>query len=568
MLSKDQIRNALLQVAENNNLTGDSVNLLVNELTYSLYHEQLEITNAIQESNLSTAYLLNSKIRNCMNVMYSVFRGRNCRVKLNFQNNTLIQKNKFDVLYTSNTFKVYAEEALNLVPSVDEGGVKGYNKYQIIGILADTNLYEVDITVNEESQYYIDMIEDRKVLSELSEDIQVFINGIEYPTTRNFYDHIQQSIPLKNNDAYKIGTSYYYVSGIDWIQVPETDPLVNDFIIKGELSSTTQLPKLPSGDLDAIFVLTIPDYGIRLFKRGYFNINDEVKIRALKYTTVDQINSDEFSKITIPGTYLTTRLTKSNEVRRSPELGEDGLPTYLDNGIVKEIERDNNKSLLYTANFYERLQAKMLSKSDINNLFTEYFIEQVRNAINWYDGKKDEDGKLIDFKQGKIYIFYVPKINKDYITNDQFNAFIIKYGSYFISNNMIAVSGVLLTIDVDLILYMNDSIEIGDSIENIFNNYANQLNDPNNLGTNLLKPKQIFADISKLPTVDYIDELSYISYTNEYNGATESLFNAEVQLLPPTSVFDEDSQINIPTYYQFNLNIVYKSSFELVQTRN
>lgn len=555
MISKDQIRSTLLQVAVNNNLVGESVNLLVDELAYSLYHSQIEVMNAVQESNLSTAKLLNSKIRSCMNVMYSVFRGRNARVKLNFQNNTQIKKSKFDVIYTSNTFKVYAEKAEDLSPSVDQGST-GYNKYTLIGILANKDLYESEVEVTLSKQYYIDMIIDREVISNLSEDVQILINGVEYPTTRNFYDHIQQALPLKNNDAYLIGDKYYYVKGVDWIEIPESDPLVKSLKIKGELVSKTQLPSLPSENLDSIFVLTIPDYGIRLFKRGYFNTSDKVTIRALKYTTVNEINSDEFSKITIPGTILTGPLDISNEVKRSSQLDPEGNPTYLDNGIIREITRDDEKSLLYNANLYERLQATILSKSDINALFSEYFIEQVRSAINWYDDKGQDN-----FNEGTVYIFYVPKIDKDYILDSQMDDFKNKYGSYFISKNLTSVIGQLLLIDVQVTLYLSDSNELSTDIENIFNNYSNQLNDPNNWDNNVLKPKQIFAEISKLSTVDYIDELLYEQYTNP-SGIKESLLDGESQLLPPTYIEDSDLGIKVPTYYKFNINITYKSSYE------
>ena len=556
MISKEELRENLVQIASNNGISGESVDLLIDLITYSKYHEQFEIVNAIQENNLSTARLINSKIRMCMNVMYPVYRGKNARVKLNFINNTLINKNKFDILYSSNTFKVYAENSINLTPSIDSG-ISGVNKYSLIGILSKKDLQESTRTVRANEIYYLDFIIDREVVSNLSEDVQVFINDTEYPTTRSFYDYIQNEVPLTDNDAFLIGDKYYTVNGVSWIPIPETDVRVKDLKIKGELSSTTLLPILPSKVLDPIFVLTIPDYGIRLYKRGYFKANDVVKIRAIKYTTADEINSDEFDKIIIPGTQLTTVLSKNNVVKRSHVLGKDGKPTFEDNGIINEIPRDNERSLLFNANNYSRLQNKTLAKSDINALFTEYFIDQVHSAINWYDGKKNSDGDdTVTFDAGTVYIYYVPKIDNDLITTSQMEVFRQKYGSYFITNTLRAESGVLLNVEVQMVLVTKKSVDLMSKIDSIFTNYSMILNDPNDKESNLLRPKSIFSEISKIPEVDYIDSLVYTQATRSSDNEVIVLGNDVLKNLPTN--FD-----GTPTYYKFNLNITYKLNYEV-----
>ena len=555
MISKETIREELKKIASNNGLHGESVNMAIDLITYSLYHEQFEIANMVQENNLSTAKLMNSKIRSCMNVMYPVYRGKNARVKLNFVNNTLITKNRFDVLFTSNTFKVYAEESINLSPSID-GGDSGISKYSIIGIISNKDLQEYTKTVDKDDIYYIDFTIDREIVSNLSEDVQVFVNGVEYPITRSFYDYIQSDIPLKDMDAYLIKDKYYYVNGVTWIPIPESDPKVADLKVKGTLDSTTLLPILPSKEIDPLFILTIPDYGIRVFKRGYFKPNDSVTIRGLKYTTASQINYDEFSRIIIPGTELTTVLTKDNVVRRSPSLNKEGKPDYLDNGIILEIERDDEKSLLMNANNYSRLQNKTLAKSDINALFTEYFIDQVHTAINWYDGKKDPNTlqDTVTFDAGKVYIYYVPKVDNDFITIDQMEVFKQKYGSYFITNTLVAESGILLTIDVQIVLVTKRSVDLMKDLESIFTNYSMILNDPNDKESNVLKPKSIFSEISKLNDVDYIDSLEY----TQARGLSETIVLGNDVLKNLPTNFN-----GTPTYYKFNINTTYKLTYEV-----
>lgn len=559
MISKEEIRTALKNIAELNNLTGESVDLQVDELTYFLYHYQTEVVNAIQESNLSTAYLLNSKIRNCMNVMYSVYRGRNVRVNLYFENNTLIEKNKFDVLYTSNTFKVYAGEALTVPQSIENGN--GYKEAKnIVGILSTTDLYEAKISVSKSNKYYIDAKINNELLSNLSEDIQVLIDGVEYPTTRNFYDHIQQAVPLKDNDAYLIGDTYYYVSGTQWLTMSYTDEAASALYKLGDLSSTTLLPKLPTEDKDSIFVLTIPDYGIRLYRRGYFSVNSEITIRALRYTTINDINTDEFSKIVIPGTIL-VKEGSSTGVNETDTMSIDNVVNKgaKRNGVIKEIDRDDEKSLLYQANLYQHMQSTILSNSDVNALFNEYFIENIRSSINWYNGDKN-------FNDGIIYIFYVPIIDEATITDSQVETFKRNYSSHYITANIQAVIGCLIEINVHLELYMEDTNEINDEIQAIYDNYANQLNDPTDWDSNILNYKQIQAEISKLNTVSYIDELQYVSYVNYYDKEriNHPLYDQStgVNKLPPTYVESESLGIKVPTYYKFNLEILYRNIYE------
>lgn len=609
MISKEQIRTALSKIAENQNLQGESINLLINQLTYALFHEQLEITNAIQESNLSTAYLMNSKIRNCMNSMYSVFRGRNARVNLIFKNNTHIKKSKFDVLFSSNTFKVYASEPFDLIQKYIEGKSTIKDDH-IIGILAKKDLYDHTIQVTEDNKYYIDFIIDKKVINNLSEDIQIFINGKEYPITRNFYDHIQQVLPLKDHDAYEIGNQVYYLEKYDWKSVDKSD--IKDLGFKlnilGNLSSKTQLQKVTDNDLDALFVLTLPDYGIRIYKRGYFTPSDEVRIRALQYCTAAEINSDEFSKIILPGTFMDTLPNKDIIVTKH------NLEKSV--GLIPEVERENGKSLLYTANLYERLQAQILSKSDINALFNEFFIEIVRSSINKYDdstktsdfndamnnlkkfvdeykSKVKPDGtvdnaivkdlvtsseKLIkinkvgevsrSFNDGYLYIFYVPKIDLDTVSDSMVDRFKEKYGSYFITKNITPVLSQLCTVNVSLTVYLTESVEITDQIEKIFSQYEYQLNDPNDLTytltsgdkKNVIKFKQIFSDISKLDKVDFIDNLVYSGYQFGNGEYVELDSEKDIPVNSPTLV--GEVEVLVPTYYKFKLDINYKMSYE------
>jgi hypothetical protein len=559
LLSKRTINEKLKAIAENHNMTGDSVELLIDELTYSLYHEQLEIANALQEDNLSTAVLLNSKIRSCMNVMYSVYRGRNVRVRLEFLNDVKLIADKYDVLYRSNTFKVYAAESFDLpVRQFDANG--GSQPNVIIGILATKDLHENTIQITESNRYYVDFKLNRDLLANLSEDVQIFYGYDEdhlkeYPITRDFYDFIKQDKDENEEDGYR-----------------------------------------PS-----LFVLTLPDYGIRVYRRGYFDTNALIRIRAFHYTTVNDINSDEFAKIQIPGTQLVQyvdgewrvgvrgTLSIDNVVLADEYItvDENGFPAaqwkgnkiiksitqnYNGNGVIREVSRDNERSLMLSANYYERLQGQILSKSDINLLFNEYFIDKVHSSISWYDGTEE-------FANGKVFLFYIPRILRDTIDDGpEFDEFRKKYGSYFISTQLVPQPAKSITIHGSITLYVNDTQGVSDQIDAIYKQYVNQLNDPNKYNkigsenndlTNVFQPKKIFSAISKLEKVSYIDELVYTEFTDTENGTviSEQYYGEDLANgMPPRYVLETigDVQVKVPTYYVFSIDKVLKSNNEII----
>lgn len=631
MLSKKTIIDALDKVAKSNGLTGESVELLKDELAYTLFHEQLEITNAIQESNLSTAFLINSKIRSCMDTMYSVYRGKNVRVELKIKPDIAIEFNKFDEIFVSNTFKVYAEESRRLDSGIAYDGdyrIESSNK-ELVGILADRDLYEVEIPITEK-KYFVDAKIDTELLVNLSEDIQVFIDEgmnkvdnknkdwIEYNVTRNFFDFINE--PFYGED---------------------------DVDANGERLR------------NSLFALTLPDYGLRLYKRGYFvpesntdNSNGyftpsrNVKIRALKYTTAAEILPDEFNKIIVPGSsfILVNEANPESYYKLDYETGQ---------GLIKEIKREDGNSLLYTANFYSRLQSKILSRSDINHLFNEIFIDKVLSAKNWYDGMNvyvsTEDGQQrpvnitgpteIDFKgtingeyydgkmtlpsqqfkDGNIWIFYVPRDRNILVDTKEFSElYVNRYRSYLISPFVYCAAGVPIDITVDLSIYMNTDVDITSKIKQIYDKYSNILNIPTQFDIyfdlsrgeedqvldivedNIFKPSKIKSELSKIGEIDFIESIDYNWTYYEENGTAvskhfiecnensddieksipEAIWNSfteeekenikaqsiqnERDSYPPLLVYSEANEINIPTYLNFILRIRYKSSYDLI----
>jgi hypothetical protein len=460
---------------------------------------------------------MNSKITRCMENMYSVYRGKNARVKLNFKNNTLIKKNKFDLLYESNSFKVYTPVALNLPPStMDVNGV--YNLYQIEGILCKSTKTISEVVIDSNNRYYIDVKLDDHLLSNVSEDILVKIDGVEYPTTRNFFTHINKPIPVTSDDP-----------------------------------------------LDYIFVLTIPDYGIRLFKKGYregndivgyFKIDSVVTVECLEYTTADDINYSEYNKIIIPGTELIPFNGYQSDGVTPQVPGDTGR-----SDIIPEIPRDDERSPLYNANYATRTQSSILSSSDVNVLFTEHFIDYVKSSVNSYS---ESDNTL--------YIYYVPRAIGYSLSNPQVDEFVNLYRSYFITHSIRAVKGELCRIQVSIDLFVNNSEEILDDITEIFNKYKdilckrssiqNPVDPEFEMFDSILNEKMIRSEISKLSQVAYIDRFYYSKYTLE-NGqySINSSDNNNSFLIPTARVING---LAVPMYYNFELNINYMNTYEII----
>ena len=94
-------------IANNNNLVGDSVEMLVQLLAQASYISEVESVSYVQEASLEKAKLMNSKIQRCMDEMYSAFRGTCPRVILNIRPKAPFTFNMFDEIIKSNTFKVY-----------------------------------------------------------------------------------------------------------------------------------------------------------------------------------------------------------------------------------------------------------------------------------------------------------------------------------------------------------------------------------------------------------------------------------------------------------------------------
>jgi len=497
MISQQQLYDQLTIIARNHNLSGDAVELQKDWLSFIFANYSTEVTNAFMESNIATSTLMNDKITQCMSVMYPVYRGRNAKVFFNgyydresqsfaYNSNTVLKCDKYDLIYTSNNFYVYANSALNISQTLNSSSNPSFE-----GLITTRPKYKATIEVTESNKYYIDVKIDDRLLSNLSEDLMIKLNEVETSTTRMFYEHINQ---LRRDNI------------VDYSQLYNE----NDF---SEVDQETKL-----------FILTIPDYGIRIFKKGYFKVADVLEIQCFQYTTKDELVKNyekELTKIKLDGFDM--------KVDVNSKINDEG--DIYNNYIINDIPRDNINSLLYNATAYSHVQSQIMSNSDIDTLFTEYFREytiQSSHVATLIEGGEED--------RWRIYIYYIPIQENNLITEAAINTFKATYASYYISNDIVVLPVSKLQVTIDTLISISESVELLTNFQSIFAEYENELpiidevnedgtikhiessvgshsamHEPEQVNTEItyysavdMNIDRVKADITKLPSVNYL----------------------------------------------------------------
>lgn len=181
MKSVQDYINDYRSIAENLEITGDSVEVLVQLLAHWSYLHEMELVNYVSESSLELAALTNSKIQHCVDRMYSVFRGSNPRVKLRFIPHKYLKLKTYDQVYSTSGFSLYyLGDPITIVPT------SKLEDYTEITCILAKNVITEEHVLPESNRYYVDM-----EASNLSNDGYVEVNGEVIPMYRRFSDHIK-----------------------------------------------------------------------------------------------------------------------------------------------------------------------------------------------------------------------------------------------------------------------------------------------------------------------------------------------------------------------------------------
>lgn len=455
MNSKDEIRDALLQIADSYEMRGEAVEMAVELVTYALFHEQVAIANTAKEMSLTDAYLMDSKIAQCANIMYSVYRGKNPTVRLNMRLNSVMDKSKFDPLYEGNTFNLYAADNM----TYDTSSVVGATM-QVDTILSKFDLLDRMYSIDKSNYMGLEVTdEDGNVVNNISDDIVVQVyaknSGMddeptflkEYAVTRIFADHCKSIV---------------------------------------------------GSDNELIFALTIPGYGVRLFKKGNFNIGDYVRVKAIIYTPLSAINTDALKRVSVSGATLM-------EGRRNVPSPDDPLSTVEE--VIPaiewtgEVERQDVASVPYLANYAGRVNHQIQSNSDVNYLFSEVFVSKVLcstfrffkkgSILPLRDGTMPDEG--LEAEVDKLYIWYIKKRNALDVNTTDIESFKSNYGNYFLNGDIVIERATMKKVSLRLNVVLDDSSTIYEEVNAILDSDFNQ-----KLGVTL-DGELLRTKISKLP---------------------------------------------------------------------
>lgn len=466
MKSKEEIRQELLGIADNYKMRGEAVEMLVELVTYALFHEQVTIANTAKEMSLTDAALMSSKIAQCANVMYSVYRGKNPRVYLNVHFDAAVNKNKFDLIYEGNTFNLYMAEPVSGTPDGTEDSAR-----VIETILSRYDVVDKSDQIDAASRYGYELTDSEgNAVDDISDDIQVFVSKsnstddmVEYPVTRIFSDHAK---------------SY-------------------DDESKGLRSK--------------IFALTIPGYGVRLFKKGGFQIGSYIRVKGMVYSTMSGVNTSLFSRITIPGITLKRTVVEMPDPDNPLEtITQTTEPVTYD----PEVARQGIDTIPYEANLAGRVSHEIQSNSDVNYLFSEVFIHKVQSSTFEFL-RKGTDGVAED----TIRIYYIGKPNTKPVDNNDKEMFVSEYGPYFLNTSIQIEAAKAVDVSMELDVVVDKSETIIDDVEGILEDNFNR-----RLGITFNKDL-LRAMINKLEHVRYIKKFN-LSTTSDFDLDGDCILSA------------------------------------------
>jgi len=402
MRSLQNYKDIYREIATNLNLQGDSVEMIVQLLSYASYIEETENIVYAQESSLEKATLLNSKIQLCMNEMYSVFRGQCPRVILNIVPQRYFSFQPFDVIVSSNNFKIYylgyiakddveysnAPGMRSVMSDLGTGincvyGGKtinpGESELTVIGLLAPDTV-RMGWTLGEDNLYYVDCPE-----TLLSNDMYATVNGLPVEVTRNFSEHV-----LRNY----------------------------------------------------LFDLTLTSFGSRLYT-GKMDPSTTIVGTYYRFSRLSEYNESELKKINIRGAKMTS--FPDNKWQGVEEL----VPGVV---LIDATVSDDLNTIHYKAYRDRFVNTIIRSNSDIGAVLEEMYPGKVGNTNYEFNYTTE---------QSDLTIYYVPKNIQDPLTQDEINRFIEERKAYYVTDQITVQPGEVYraVISVDVELYENTSVD-------------------------------------------------------------------------------------------------------------
>lgn len=430
------------EIVNNLGYQGQGIEVLVQLLANASYISEVENASYMQEASLEKAALENSKIQRCIDMMYSVYRGKCPRVLMKIrptsyiklipnQEKPIIESQTFKLFYTGyysikairdNNRDIYKNvDNLEFLPihpgerrkfspgSIIEGSlilspaIEESDTYIIECLISPTSPIQVGAKLTEFNNFYIESLEDN-----LSNDVCVKINGENVSVTRTFADHI-------------INPSH-------------------------------------------VFDLTLPNYGSRIYLANYDRNEPNTQVSALwyKFSNLARYNPSELKKIKFADGELVEFnndfLTKKNYNNENNTLGLV---------FISESERANTRTIHYKANRDRYVNSIIRSNSDVGRVLEEKFPDQIVTGGTTYKFAISNGQE-----NSSLTIYYIPKNpESETLDNIRLDSFRSECRAYYIITNDIDVqpgTKYKAVFDITLELYNNSEtdwkVEIGDKL--------------------------------------------------------------------------------------------------------
>lgn len=530
MRSLQDYRDSYKEIAIKNNITGDSVELLVQLLANASYISEVENISYMQEASLEKCTLINSKIHHCMDMMYSVFRGRCPRVIIKFKPTKYHEFDIYETIVSSNDFNIYylgylleadseiidededsesqgrsnvagtrslpIEEGFvygprTIMPSVDNETVT------IIGLLAKEKINR-NWTTGISNTYYVETLDE-----DLSNDMWVKIgsNGSKefYDTTRIFSDHILN----------------HYVFDLTTTSFSSRLYIADIFKSSDSLNRNDEPTSGRSGDT-----------------------NISIEATYYKYSEISEYKPAELKKINISGAEMVSFDPEFLESRGYKETAPGVI-------IIPEVGRDGINNIHYKANRDRYVGSIIRANSDIGTVLEEMYPAKVMSyGTNYiFTSGNGEDGG------SRVELYYVPNDILNLLTEAEIADFKETKKAYYVVDDIYVSNGRQFTafFNIDIELYKPFTIDT--EIEEILGRYEKRFDvDING------KLDEIQTLISKISNIKQVRNIT-VSYLDPEG--------VEVDVLDIDETLYNDESIKPDIYFKIEYNIN-----SIIQTRS
>ena len=523
MRSLQDYRDIYAEIARNNGITGDSVELLVQLLANASYISEIENISYVQEASLEKATLVNSKIQHCMNQMYSVFRGRCPRVILKFKPTKYMEFNVYDQIVKSNDFSVYylgylSDTGENVKGTkslpIEEGFVYGPCKINpalsdedtvtVIGLIAKERV-DKDWTTSKYNTYYVETIDEN-----LSSDMYVKVEGEYTDTTRVFSDHIL------NHYVFDLTTTSWssrlYIYGL-FDNTVERDDEPTEEEIKNDANIT----------INAFYY---------------------------KFSRISDYKPAELKKINISGSEMAGFDLDKDQLYCGYSETAPGVI------IIPEIDREGIDTIHYKANRDRFVSSIVRSNSDVGAVLEEMYPTKVMPYGTNYIYQSSENGSRTNyvFKSGndgsRVDLYYVPIDPLILLTDDEINEFVDTKKAYYIVDDIYINPGRQFTAFMNIDLELYKPFTIDSEISKILKTYEKKF------GTDLM------ASLDEIKTL-----ISKVSNVKQVRDISITYLDPEGKILGDAKVVEETlydgSEIKPDIYFKIEYSIN-----SIVQTRS